>query len=70
MRYCQQLAEQVFASSPSLRSEDEILDAGFKVTLGTLPYRRATYLFKYDEDFPGDFIDEYKSLQGAVPCPT
>ena len=65
MRYCEKLAKQVFANSPALTTEDEILDAGFKVSLDTLPFKNTTYLFRCDEDFPGDFIDEYKNLQGA-----
>lgn len=66
MRYCEELAKTIFTTSPTLATEDEILEAGFQATKTLLSPKDARALFSYNEDFPSDFIDEYKWLQGAL----
>lgn len=65
MRYSEQLAKQIFANNPALTTENEILDEGYRVTKEEISKAVAGALFNCDEDFQGDFIDDYKSLQGA-----
>jgi threonyl-tRNA synthetase len=67
MRYSEQLAKQIFANNPALATENEILDEGYRVTKEEISKAVARALFNYDEDFQGDFIDDYKSLQGVKP---
>lgn len=67
MRYSEQLAKQIFANNPALTTESEILDEGYRITKEEMSKAVARALFNFDEDFPGDFIDDYKSLQGAKP---
>jgi hypothetical protein len=67
MRYSEQLAKQIFANSPALTTENEILDEGYRITKEEISKAVAQALFNCDEDFQGDFIDDYKFLQGVKP---
>jgi hypothetical protein len=68
MRYSEQLAKQIFAINPTLTTENEILDEGYRVTKEEISKAVAGALFNCDEDFQGDFIDEYNNLKGASQC--
>lgn len=68
MRYSEQLAKKIFANNPALTTENEILDEGYRVTKEETSKAVAQALFNCDEDFQGDFIDEYNNLKGATPC--
>lgn len=66
MRYSEELARLVFKANPTLATENEILDAGFEIARVNLGSdRRARAVFAYDEDFAGDFLDEFNALKGA-----
>ena len=57
------LAQELYKSNPDLDGEDEILNAGFAIMKQRDGAKAARYYFSYDEDFPSDFISEYKWLQ-------
>ena len=42
-----------------LRTEDEILAAGFALMKEQLGLKTARYYFYYNEDYPSDVINEY-----------
>jgi hypothetical protein len=57
------MAQELYKSNPDLDSEDDILNAGFAIMKQRDGAKAARYYFSYDEDFPSDFISEYKWLQ-------
>jgi hypothetical protein len=57
------MAQELYKSNPDLDSEDDILNAGFAIMKQRDGGKAARYYFSYDEDFPSDFISEYKWLQ-------
>jgi len=57
------MAQELYKSNPDLDSEDDILNAGFSIMKQRDGAKAARYYFSYDEDFPSDFISEYKWLQ-------
>jgi hypothetical protein len=57
------MAQELYKSNPDLDSEDDILNAGFAIMKQRDGTKAARYYFSYDEDFPSDFISEYKWLQ-------
>jgi len=46
-----------------LKTENEILDAGFAVMKQERGLKAARYYFCYNEDYPADLIGDYTSLQ-------
>ena len=66
--YAEELAQKVFESNPNiapgLQGEEEILNAGFPFAVQDLgSKKRANWYFNYDEDFPSDFVSNYRHLQ-------
>jgi hypothetical protein len=62
--YAEQLAQKVFNVRPSLASEDDVLNIGYKVAVQDLASQtRAVSLFSRDQDFPSDFVSAYRYLQ-------
>lgn len=57
------LAEQIFENDPSIKTEAELLGAGFERMRGEQGLKTARYYFWYHEDFPSDFVSEYFWLQ-------
>lgn len=57
MRYADELASRL---PKDLTTEDEILEAGFKLAEKDIGRRSAIYYFQYDEDFASDFVSAYK----------
>ena len=57
------LARKLFHTNPDLDDEQEILNAGFAIMKQLDGAKAARYYFSYDEDFPSDFISDYKWLQ-------
>ena len=57
------LAEEVFETNPSIKSEDELLGVGFERMRAEQGAKTARYYFWYHEDFPSDFVSEYFWLQ-------
>ena len=57
------LAEQIFKLNPNIRSEGELMDAGFARMRAEEGLKTAQYYFWYHEDFPSDFVSEYFWLQ-------
>ena len=57
------LAEQVFEANPKIESEGAVLAAGFDVVRQVQGLKTARYYFWYDEDFPSDFVTEYRWMQ-------
>lgn len=49
-----------------LKTEDEILSAGFQIMKKEEGIKTARYYFYYNEDFPSDLIAEYKYLENQV----
>jgi len=65
-RYSEILAKKVFSDNPNLDSSgraDELLDVGYKYAVDDLGRKRAAGIFRYDEDFPSDFVSAYSWLQ-------
>ena len=54
------LAEQL---PKGLKTENEILDAGYVIMKAELGSKSARYYFCYHEDFPSDLINEYIWLE-------
>lgn len=50
---------------PGLKTEDEILDAGFAIMKKESGIKTARYYFCYSEDYPADFIADYRDLEDA-----
>lgn len=48
---------------PGLKTEEEILNAGWEVVKAVRGAKAARYLFNYDEDFPSDLISDYRFLE-------
>lgn len=46
-----------------LKTENEILDAGYVLMKAQLGAKAAMYYFNYDEDFPSDLISEYRWIE-------
>ena len=66
--YAENLAQQVFNVRPNLRSEDDVLNIGYKVAVQDLASQtRAMSLFSRDQDFPSDFVSAYYYLQKQKP---
>jgi hypothetical protein len=66
--YAENLAQQVFNVRPNLRSEDDVLNIGYKVAVQDLASQtRAVSLFSRDQDFPSDFVSAYYYLQKQKP---
>jgi hypothetical protein len=66
--YAENLAQQVFNVRPNLRSEDDVLNIGYKVAVQDLASQtRAVSLFSRDQDFPSDFVSAYYYLQKQRP---
>jgi hypothetical protein len=66
--YAENLAQQVFNVRPNLRSEDDVLNIGYKVAVQDLMSQtRAVSLFSRDQDFPSDFVSAYYYLQKQKP---
>ena len=62
--YAEQLAQKVFNVRPSLASEDDVLNIGYKIAVQDLASQtRAVSLFRRDQDFPSDFVSAYRFLQ-------
>lgn len=63
------IAQDVYAVYPDLDSEDDILKAAFPYVVKMMDgnKKRANYMFNYDQDFPGEMIGAYKSLQRQAP---
>jgi len=62
--YAENLAQKVFNVRPNLRSEDDVLNIGYKVAVQDLASQtRAVSLFSRDQDFPSDFVSAYYYLQ-------
>jgi len=57
------LARKLFHTNPDLDNEQEILNAGFAIMKQLDGAKAARYYFSYHEDFPSDFISDYKWLQ-------
>jgi hypothetical protein len=57
MRYADELASRL---PKDLTTEEEILEAGFKLAEKDIGRRSAIYYFQYDEDFASDFVSAYK----------
>ena len=62
-RYHEQLAQQL---PPGLQSEDDILNAAWPMAVNDLGQKAAKYNFNYDEDFLGDLISAYHSIQKSI----
>lgn len=56
MKKMQTLAQKV---APGLKTESEILAAGFALMKKENGSKAAKYYFWYNEDFPSDFLSEY-----------
>jgi hypothetical protein len=66
--YAENLAQKVFNVRPNLRSEDDVLNIGYKVAVQDLASQtRAVSLFSRDQDFPSDFVSAYYYLQKQRP---
>jgi hypothetical protein len=57
--YAEKLAKKV---KPGLKTEKEVLDAGYKIAVADLGKKSASYSFSYDEDFPSDFVSAYFAI--------
>ena len=57
------LATELFAVSPGIESETELMFLGFDQLRKTSGVKTARYYFWYNEDFPSDFVSEYFWLQ-------
>lgn len=49
-----------------LKTEKEILDAGYRILKETEGSKTARYYFCYNEDFPSDLLSEYKYLENQA----
>lgn len=54
------LAEQI---QPGLKTEKEILDAGYAIMKAQDGSKAARYYFCYHEDYPSDLLSEYNWLE-------
>lgn len=57
------LAEQIFTDNPSIKTEDQVLDAGWVIMKAESGIKTARYYFHYHEDFASDLVSEYFWLQ-------
>ena len=57
------LAEQVFDLNPGIQPENDVIGLGFDCMRKQQGIKSARYYFWYDEDFPADFVTEYRWLQ-------
>jgi hypothetical protein len=60
------LAEKVFEINPNIESENELLGIGFDEMRKESGLKSARYYFYYHEDFPADFINEYRYMQNVT----
>ena len=62
------LAEKIFADSPGIKNEDQVLDTGWGIMKTESGIKTARYYFHYHEDFPSDLVSEYFWLQRQPIC--
>jgi hypothetical protein len=60
------LAEKVFEINPNIESENELLGVGYDHMRKESGFKSARYYFCYHEDFPADFVNEYRDMQTAT----
>lgn len=55
-----------------LKTESEILGAGYTLMRKEQGAKTARYYFCYNEDFPSDFLSDYQALETAAEndCPS
>jgi hypothetical protein len=61
--YSEQVAQQIFDKRQDISSEEEVLNQAYHIVANDQGQKSARYMFNYDEDFSGDVVSNYFSLQ-------